>query len=184
MFPVDDRPIPDVVNTLAASIRFRTWTTVLVRTLFVDDLRGRGPWLVLAPTDEAFALLPDGLLEQLFRPSAIEDLIDLAELHIVRSTGPVARSLSRSFAFLGDGTRVLARKRCSNGAISVVDRVSLPPRIAHAWRDDVADVLARGGRAVERGGGPATDADHGRMDARVRGEAVDAAIAATPRGLS
>jgi len=184
MFPVDDRPIPDVVNTLSASIRFRTWTTILVRTLFVDDLRGRGPWLVLAPTDEAFALLPQGLLEELFRPSAIEDLIDLAELHIVRSTCPVARPLSRSFAFLGDGTHVLARKRCSNGAISVVDRVSLPPRVAHAWRDHVADVLALGERAVGRGDDPAIDAHQGRMDVLVRGDAVDDATAATPRGLS
>lgn len=182
MFPVNDRPIPDVVNTLAASIRFRTWTTILVRTLFVDDLRGRGPWLVLAPTDEAFALLPPGVLEDLFRPSAIEDLIDLAELHIVRSTCPVARSLSRSFAFVGDGTRVLARKRCSNGAISVVDRVSLPPRIARAGHDDAADVLALGARAVKRRGDCGIDNhDH---DSLARGDAVDRAIVATPRGLS
>ena len=129
MFDVEDHPLPDVVNTLAASTRFRTWTTILVRTLFVDDLREQGPWLVLAPTDEAFALLPEGMLEALFKPLAIEDLIDLAESHIVRSTTPVDRSLSRGFPFLAYGARVLARKRCSNGAIAVVDRVSIPPRL-------------------------------------------------------
>lgn len=129
MFDVEDHPMPDVVSTLAASIRFRTWTTILVRTLFVDDLRDRGPWLVLAPTDEAFALLPPGMLAALFKPLAIEDLIDLAEAHIVRSAIPVGRSLSGSHPFPGYGARVLARKRCSNGAISVVDRVCIPPRL-------------------------------------------------------
>ena len=132
MFDVEDHPVPDVVSTLAASLRFRTWTTILVRTLFVDDLRDRGPWLVLAPTDEAFALLPPGMLQALFKPLAIEDLIDLAESHIVLSAVPVGRSPSRSHPFPDHGGRVLARKRCSNGTISVVDRVCIPPRLLPA----------------------------------------------------
>lgn len=131
MFNVSAKPMPDIVSTLAASLCFRTWTTILVRTLFIDDLRERGPWLVLAPPDEAFARLPAGTLESLFRPSAIDDLVDLAERHIVRS--PSARDsslLSRKLAFVGAGrATVLARRACSNGLIVSVDRVAVGPRL-------------------------------------------------------
>ena len=128
MFRADVHPMPDIVTILSASTRFRTWTTVLVRTLFVDDLRKRGPWSILAPTDEAFELLPSGVLERLFRPSAIEALIDLAEHHILRSTEPPdGQLLSHKFAANGvRGGRVLARRTCSNGHLCVVDRVAIP----------------------------------------------------------
>lgn len=130
MFAPDARPMLDIVTTLAGCAHFRTWTTILVRTLFIDDLRERGPWLVFAPSDEAFARLAAGTLERMFRPSRIDDLVDLAERHIVRS--PFARDpelLTQKLACLTTGpAMVLARRACSNGVLVAVDSVTAQPR--------------------------------------------------------
>ena len=118
----------DIVATLAASTRFRTWTTILVRTLFVDDLRDNGPWRVLAPTDHAFDQLPAGMLESLFQSSS-DELVDLAEYHIVPCSGPADRTFPRRLFAGGMRARVVSRQSCSNGHISIVDRVAIPPSL-------------------------------------------------------
>jgi uncharacterized surface protein with fasciclin (FAS1) repeats len=130
-------PTCDVVAALTSTARFRTLVTILVATQVLDDLRATGPWLVLAPPDDAFARWPRLRLESLFARSNIEPLVDLAELHVAR-TGPggeagLLQSLrGEPLHIAPDGqvnegqARVLGRLRCTNGVIGVVDRVLLP----------------------------------------------------------
>lgn len=77
---------------------------------------------VLAPTDDAFALLAAGMLESLFHPSAIEHLIDLAETHITRASVVAVPLLA--FASVATGARVLARG-CEVSSSSRTQRASV-----------------------------------------------------------
>ncbi len=121
-------PAPDIIATLAASTQFRTWTTILVRTLFVDDLREPGPWFLLCPTDEAFDQLPKGVLNRIFAPSRVEQLIDLAERHITRSAWPsMPQRRVHDKARHVNGANVVAQRRCSNGMLTIIDRVLVTP---------------------------------------------------------
>jgi uncharacterized surface protein with fasciclin (FAS1) repeats len=132
-------PAPDLVGTLASSTRFRTWITILVATQLIDDLREAGPWLVLAPSDVAFARLEERELDGLLAGAEIETLIDLAEHHVARSPtrrigGPYTSLLGEVFTIGADGridggARIVARYACANGSIAVVDRVVVPPSL-------------------------------------------------------
>ncbi len=138
----EQEPIRDIMGTLASSACFRTWVTILVGTQLVDDLRDPGPWLVIAPTDAAFARIAGRDVGRLFATSAIESLIDFAERRVARSAsgqpgGSYTSLLGDRFSIgaddrIDDGTRIVARRKCSNGVVAVVDRIVLPPsRVAH-----------------------------------------------------
>jgi uncharacterized surface protein with fasciclin (FAS1) repeats len=130
-------PTCDLVAALTRTARFRTLVTILVATQVLDDLRAAGPWLVLAPPDDAFAHWPRAQLEALFARSNIEQLVDLAELHVARAIparrgGPLCSLLGEPLRIAPDGhvnegrARIVGRRRCDNGVIAVVDRVLLP----------------------------------------------------------
>ena len=59
----------DVVDTAIAAGSFKTLAKALDAAGLVNTLKGAGPFTVFAPTDEAFAKLPDGTLETLLKPS-------------------------------------------------------------------------------------------------------------------
>lgn len=123
----------DLPSTLASTTRFRTWTTILVATQLVDDLRENGPFAIFAPTDEAFDALPPGSLEDLLHVTSLERLIDLGERHIVRGrsrSGVHMKTLFGSTLWLDaagrirpHGVRVKDRRIASNGIIYAVDQV-------------------------------------------------------------
>ncbi len=130
-------PSCDLVGALTRTSRFRTLVTILVATQVLDDLRAAGPWLVLAPTDDAFAHWPRARLEALFARSNIEQLVDLAELHVARGipageVGLLRSLLGELIRIAPDGhvnegrARILSRLKCENGVIAVVDRLLLP----------------------------------------------------------
>jgi hypothetical protein len=130
----------DIPATLARSTRFRTFTTILVATQLIDDLREPRPWIVLAPTDDAFAALPPGLLDALFAPGGVEQLIDLAELHVGCAAPPqlgecVASLLGLPLPLaLANGENVVLSP-CDNGVVGVVHHVSLPPSLRSTRAD-------------------------------------------------
>jgi uncharacterized surface protein with fasciclin (FAS1) repeats len=73
----------DLVETLIADGRFTKLVAALQAADLVDTLQGTGPFTVFAPTDEAFAGLPDGTLEELLKPENQQALTDILLYHVV-----------------------------------------------------------------------------------------------------
>lgn len=133
----------DLLETAAADGRFTTLAAALEAAHLVDTLRGEGPFTVFAPTDEAFAALPEGTLEALLTPGARADLTAVLTYHVASGSLGSAEVLARSGVETLNGQRapiqvddagariagaslVVTDLRCDNGVIHVVDRVLLP----------------------------------------------------------
>ena len=133
----------DVVDTAIAAGSFKTLAKALDAAGLVNTLKGAGPFTVFAPTDEAFAKLPDGTLETLLKPENKEKLRRILTYHVV--AGKVMASdvvkLQSARAVSGDtitvtvedgvvhvdnATVTSADVLASNGVIHVIDSVILP----------------------------------------------------------
>ena len=133
----------DVVDTAVAAGSFKTLAKALDAAGLVDTLKGAGPFTVFAPTDEAFAKLPDGTLETLLKPENKEKLRRILTYHVV--PGKVMASdvvkLNSAKAVSGDtitvkvqdgvvhvdnATVTSADVLASNGVIHVINSVILP----------------------------------------------------------
>jgi len=133
----------DVVDTAIAAGSFKTLAKALDAAGLVTTLKGGGPFTVFAPTDEAFAKLPDGTLETLLKPENKEKLRRILTYHVV--AGKVMASdvvkLQSARAVSGDtitvkvedgvvhvenATVTSADVLASNGVIHVIDSVILP----------------------------------------------------------
>ena len=134
------RPSQDIVDTAVAAGDFNTLVTAVKAAGLVDTLKGDGPFTVFAPTDEAFAKLPDGTVEALLQDK--EKLTQVLTYHVVpgkvMSTDVVKLSSAKTVqgqsvkidASSGvkiDGANVVkADIETSNGVIHVIDSVILP----------------------------------------------------------
>ena len=133
----------DVVDTAIAAGSLKTLAKALDAAGLVTTLKGVGPFTVFAPTDEAFAKLPDGTLETLLKPENKEKLRRILTYHVV--AGKVMASdvvkLQSARAVSGDtitvkvedgvvhvenATVTSADVLASNGVIHVIDSVILP----------------------------------------------------------
>ena len=133
----------DVVDTAIAAGSFKTLAKALDAAGLVTTLKGAGPFTVFAPTDEAFAKLPDGTLETLLKPENKEKLRRILTYHVV--AGKVMASdvvkLQSAKAVSGDTITVKvedgvvrvdnaivtsADVLASNGVIHAIDSVILP----------------------------------------------------------
>ncbi len=142
-------PPVDVIDTAVAAGSFSTLATALTEAGLIDTLKGEGPFTVFAPTDDAFAALPEGTLEALLADP--EALVDVLTYHVVSGYNFAADvvGLESAVALNGDelavsvmdggvkvndsnvvATDVLA----SNGVIHVIDAVLIPPA-------DLADIV-------------------------------------------
>lgn len=134
----------DIVATAVAAGSFTTLATALTEADLVDTLKGEGPYTVFAPTDEAFAKLPAGTLEDLLKPENKDKLIDILTYHVVSGKVLAAdvTGLSNATMLNGDdvditvtngevmvnGANVVSTDiMASNGVIHVIDEVLLPP---------------------------------------------------------
>ena len=72
----------DIVDVLSNDPRFKTLTTALKSAGLIDTLKGKGPFTVFAPTDEAFAKLPKGTVENLLKPENKAALTKLLTYHV------------------------------------------------------------------------------------------------------
>lgn len=132
-----------IVATAVAAGKFNTLAKALQAGDLVDALEGKGPFTVFAPTDEAFAKLPDGTLEDLLKPQNKGKLQDILKYHVVSGTLMAKDVLGRSGAETLNGQMIdFAAKdgkvtvdnalvvktdiQCSNGVIHVIDAVILP----------------------------------------------------------
>ena len=136
----------DIVDTAIAAGSFKTLVGAVAKADLVETLKGPGPFTVFAPTDEAFAKLPEGTLESLLKPENKKKLIEILKFHVVagRLTAadaqglPVADTVQGTSLLIAttstgvtvDGaTVVTADIMATNGVIHVIDRVLLPKDI-------------------------------------------------------
>ncbi|MFN3835343.1 MAG: fasciclin domain-containing protein [Glycocaulis sp.] len=135
----------DIVDTAVAADGFNTLVAAVQAADLVDALKGEGPFTVFAPTDEAFAALPEGTVETLLRPENIAQLQGVLTYHVVAgsyASGDVAPGsyslatlqgsevtivVAEDGAITVDGANVIAADiAASNGVIHVIDAVILP----------------------------------------------------------
>lgn len=133
----------DIVDTAVSAGSFKTLTTALQAAGLVDTLKGRGPFTVFAPTDEAFAKLPAGTVETLLKPENKEKLVTILTYHVVPGKVLAAQVTKMNSAktvngqslaiSASDGTVTVDNAKivkadilCSNGVIHVIDSVVLP----------------------------------------------------------
>ena len=76
-------PIVDIVDTAVAAGSFETLVAAVSAAGLVDTLKGDGPFTVFAPTDEAFAKLPEGTVESLLEPANKDKLVAILTYHVV-----------------------------------------------------------------------------------------------------
>src|SRR6201985_1790136 len=79
----EERPEKDIVDTAVAAGQFKTLVAAVQAAGLVDTLKGKGPFTVFAPTDEAFAKLPPGTVEDLLKPENKEKLVAILPYHVV-----------------------------------------------------------------------------------------------------
>jgi len=134
----------DIVDTAVGAGSFKTLVAAVEAAGLVDTLKGDGPFTVFAPTDEAFAALPDGTVETLLEPENRDQLTAILTYHVVPDrvmsealAGQTVTVLTvngerltvdgRDGVKVNDATVVQADIEASNGVIHVVDSVILPP---------------------------------------------------------
>lgn len=134
----------DIVETAAAAGSFNTLVAAVNAAGLTETLKGEGPFTVFAPTDEAFAKLPEGTLEMLLKPENKEKLAAILTYHVVSgkvTAGEVVK-LSSAESVSGkkidiktsdgkvmvDGATVIKTDiMAENGVIHVIDTVMMPP---------------------------------------------------------
>lgn len=78
------KPAPkDIVDTAAGAGNFKTLVAAVQAAGLESTLRGEGPFTVFAPTDEAFAMLPKGTVEDLLKPENKAKLVKILTYHVV-----------------------------------------------------------------------------------------------------
>jgi len=134
----------DIVDTAVAAGQFETLAAALGAGRLVDTLKGDGPFTVFAPTDEAFAKLPAGTVENLLKPENKDQLTAILTYHVVPGNVMAADVVKLSEAetvngkkvniktegdtvMINDAKVVSADVAASNGVIHVIDAVILPP---------------------------------------------------------
>lgn len=137
-----DEPTMDIVDTAVAAGTFETLVAAVSAAGLVDTLKGDGPFTVFAPTDEAFAALPEGTVESLLQPENIDQLTAILTYHVVPgavmstdlSDGMMADTVQGDAVTFSIGDSVMVEEanvvaadiEATNGVIHVIDAVILP----------------------------------------------------------
>ena len=132
----------DIVDTAVGAGTFETLVAAVSAADLVDTLKSEGPFTVFAPTDEAFAALPEGTVESLLLPENKEQLIAVLTYHVVPGTvmstdlvddmkaatvqgGEITIDLDNG-VMINDANVTTSDIETSNGVIHVIDKVILP----------------------------------------------------------
>ncbi len=132
----------DIVDTAVKAGSFKTLAAALKAAGLVDTLKGKGPFTVFAPTDEAFAKLPAGTVESLLKPENKAKLSAILTYHVVPGSVMAADVVKLKSAKTVQGQSVVidatdgvkvnnakvvkADIQCGNGVIHVIDTVLVP----------------------------------------------------------
>ncbi len=133
----------DIVEVAVANGSFNTLAAALEAAGLIETLKSKGPFTVFAPTDEAFAKLPAGTVEDLLKPENKEKLISILTYHVVAGKVKAKKVITLDSATTVQGSDVsikvaegkvmvdnanviLTDVKASNGIIHVIDSVILP----------------------------------------------------------
>jgi len=138
----------DIVETAIAAGNFSTLAKALTAAGLIDTLKGNGPFTVFAPTDDAFAKLPQQTLSDLLKPENKEKLRAVLTYHVVpgKVTASQVANISQAITVQGqslkvdtkDGVKINDAKviaadvEATNGVIHIIDSVLLPSTAAAA----------------------------------------------------
>jgi uncharacterized surface protein with fasciclin (FAS1) repeats len=138
----DDESQKNIVQAASSSPDHKTLVAALKAADYVNALSNAGPFTVFAPTDEAFAKLPEGTVENLTKPENKLKLQNILEYHVY--VGVIRESMIQDSMNLNqvngknvsvtkkggklqvNGADILATVQTSNGIIYVIDTVLLP----------------------------------------------------------
>jgi uncharacterized surface protein with fasciclin (FAS1) repeats len=141
-------PKADIVDVARDAGSFKTLLTAVEAAGLTDALRGEGPFTVFAPTDSAFAALPEGLVASLLKDK--EKLSAVLTFHVVSGSMPASALAKKDAVKTLQGSKVSLKGACcevsgkttltvngasvvkadistANGVIHVIDKVILPP---------------------------------------------------------
>jgi len=113
--PAGPAEAADVVALLRGDPRFTTFVAALDSAGLAEPLRDAGPYTVFAPTDDAFAALPAGTLDDLLRPGNRDRLRDVLLFHVVQGAHP--RAALRDTTLMAQQAGLLAVR--TDGAVAV-----------------------------------------------------------------
>jgi transforming growth factor-beta-induced protein len=136
-------PAKDIVDTAVGAGSFNTLVAAVKAAGLVETLKGKGPFTVFAPTDEAFAKLPPGTLDDLLKPENKAKLAAILTYHVVPKKVMAKDVVKMKTAKTVNGQSVTISMKdkdvmvdnakvtktdivCSNGVIHVIDAVVLP----------------------------------------------------------
>lgn len=145
--PTVEEPAPanDIVSVAKSAGTFTTLVAAVEAAGLAETLMGPGPYTVFAPTDEAFAKLPEGTVENLLLPENLEQLKAILLYHVVSGNvmaadvvtlneattvngAAVSIAVGDAGVVLNGNTNVLTTDiTASNGVIHVIDAVLMPP---------------------------------------------------------
>ncbi len=134
--------MPNIATIVVEAGQFNTLATLLEAADLVEVLQGEGPFTVFAPTDEAFAALPEGTLEELLLPQNKEMLVSILTYHVVPGAvlstdlksgevttvegSDVAVEVTEKGITVDEANVISANIEASNGVIHVINKVILP----------------------------------------------------------
>ena len=133
----------DIVDTAVSAGSFKTLVAAVQAAGLADTLKGPGPFTVFAPTDEAFAKLPAGTVEDLLKPENKDKLVKILTYHVVpgkvmaadvagkktmaKSVEGSEITVDGSNGVMVDNAKVVtADVAADNGVIHVIDTVIMP----------------------------------------------------------
>jgi uncharacterized surface protein with fasciclin (FAS1) repeats len=142
-FIEDDESTPNVLNIAIGSPDHTTLVAAVQAADLENVLVNAGPLMVFAPTNEAFAALPEGTVEDLLKPENKDALANILKFHV--TPGNYSKEFLMKFKKLGQandqnvavevkdgevyvgGAKIIASIPAGNGIVHVVDKVMLPP---------------------------------------------------------
>lgn len=133
----------DIVDTAVGAGKFGTLVAAVKAAGLVETLKGTGPFTVFAPTDEAFAKLPKGTVEDLLKPENKAKLVSILTYHVLPSKVMAADIAGKKLGAktvqgtevavdatsgvkINTATVVTADIAATNGVIHVIDNVLMP----------------------------------------------------------
>ena len=134
-----------IVEVASANDSFKTLVAAIQAADLAETLSGEGPFTVFAPTEEAFAALPPGAVEELLKPENKDKLVKVLTYHVVPTKAvssdltsgdvttvagdPVKVTVEDGAVTVNNASVVQADVMGSNGVIHVIDKVLLPPNL-------------------------------------------------------
>lgn len=141
--PTAQAQTKDIVETAVAAGSFNTLAAALKAAGLIETLKGKGPFTVFAPTDDAFKKLPAGTVESLLKPENKAKLTAILTYHVVAGKamakdvkpgkvktvqGAEANVMAHGNGLMIDNANIVKTDIVtSNGVIHVIDAVILPP---------------------------------------------------------